>query len=105
LAVVALGGFFLLQNFGLVSWDFNWWTFFLLIPAGAILMDVWQKYKDNGERLTQELRSKIVAAAGMLLVAFLFLTGLEWDRYWPLFLILGGVAILLNTIGSSAPSA
>ncbi|MBN1311191.1 MAG: hypothetical protein JXB30_07210 [Anaerolineae bacterium] len=101
IVVIALGGFFLLKNFGLVHWDFNWWAFFLLIPAGGILMNVWQEYQRNGGQLNRELRSKLVGGAGILLVAFMFLTGLDWERYWPLFLILGGVAILLTTTGSS----
>jgi peptidoglycan/LPS O-acetylase OafA/YrhL len=101
LVVVAVGGFFLLRNFGVINWDVNWWAFFLLIPAGGIFLNVWQEYKRNGEHLNRELRSKLVIAAGFLLSIFVLLTGLEWERYWPMFLILGGVALLLNALGAS----
>lgn len=100
--VIAVGGFFLLKNLGIVSWDFdlNWWALLMLIPAGGILLNVWQEYQRNDGNLTRELRNKLVAGAGILLLALFFLTGLEWDRYWPLFLILGGVALLVNVLGS-----
>ncbi|MBN1429066.1 MAG: hypothetical protein JXB07_11825 [Anaerolineae bacterium] len=101
LVVIAIGGFFLLRNFGLVDWEFNWWAFFLLIPAGGISMNVWQEYQHNGKQFTYDLRNKLVVSAIILLTAFMLLTGLDWDRYWPLFLILGGVAVLFNAIGSS----
>jgi hypothetical protein len=103
LVVVFMGGFFLLRNLGVVSWDVNWWAFFLLIPAGGIFMDVWQDYRHNGGNLTRELRSKLVAGAGILLFAFVFLTGLDWGKYWPLFLILGGVSILLTALDAPRP--
>ncbi len=98
LAVIAAGGFFLLKNFGLVNLDFNWWAFFLFIPAGGILLNVWQEYQRNGESLTRELRNKLVIGASILLVAVMLLTGLDLDRYWPLFLIIGGAAMLLNVL-------
>lgn len=103
LAILAIGGFFLLKNFGVINWDFefNWWALFLLIPVGSILQNVWQQYRRNGDKLTRELRTKLVAGAGILLVALMLLIGLDWDRYWPVFLILGGVALLLNVLGSS----
>lgn len=101
LVVIAIGGFFLLKNFGIVDWDFNWWAFFLLIPAGGILLNVWQEYQRNGENLTRDLRNKLVVGAGILLIAFMLLIGLDWELYWPMFLILGGVALLLNVLGAS----
>lgn len=101
LVVIAVGGFFLLKNFGLVNWDFNWWAFFLLIPGGIMLLNVWRAYQSNGEHFTRDLRNKLVVGVGILLVAFVLLTGLDWDLYWPLFLILGGMALLLNVLRTS----
>jgi hypothetical protein len=103
--ILAVGGFFLLKNFGIISWDFdfNWWALFLLIPAGSILQKVWREYQRNGESLNRELRTKLVAGVALLFFGFMLLTGLDWDRYWPLFMIFGGMALLLNSLRSSDP--
>jgi hypothetical protein len=99
IALVAIGGIMLVQTMGLtdrLNLDFNWWALFLLIPIGSIANSTWQTYQANGERFTREVRSKAVMAAVLSVVFAALMFDLDWERLWPVFLILGGLGILLG---------
>jgi hypothetical protein len=99
IALVAIGGIMLVQTMGLtdrLNLNFNWWALFLLIPIFSIANSTWQIYQSNGEQLTREVRSKAVMAAILSVVFAALMFDLDWSRLWPVFLILGGLGILLG---------
>lgn len=100
LALILLGGFFLLENFNILRADFNWWAFFILIPAGAVLYNAWREYQNSGEQVTRRVRTMAVGGVALAIVAFIFLLDLDWGLMWPVFLILAGLMVLLNVVGT-----
>jgi hypothetical protein len=99
LVLIGLGAFFLLQNLNImpdIDFDFNWWALFILIPIFAVANSAWQTYQANGERVNREVRSKMVGAAILSLVFLTLMFEWNWGQIWPLFLIIGGLGILLN---------
>lgn len=99
LVLIGLGTYFLLQTFNILpalGLDFNWWALFILFPIAAMANSAWQTYQANGERVNREVRSKVVGAAGLSVVFLTLMFNWNWGQIWPLFLIIGGLGILLN---------
>lgn len=87
--IIALG------VFGL--FELNTWAWLLLILAGWLAYDTWQKYEANGRVLTQLVRNRWIAAG--LLAGLGLLGSLNWWSTWPLILIIIGVALLSGFFG------
>ena len=94
--LVAVGALLMLQNFGITTFT-NWWALFILIPAAGAFGNAWNTYRANDGHLTAGARGSLIGGVIMTLVAAAFLFNLNWSLIWPLFLILAGVAALLNT--------
>ena len=96
IAIVAIGVLFLLNNLGYPI-DFlenrNWWAVFILIAAAAPLTRAYELQRARG-RFDAEIAHYVLCAAGITLVAVLFLTNADWGVWWPLFVILGGLFTL-----------
>jgi len=97
LILILIGAFFLLRNFGLLTIPLfdNWWAIFILIPAVASLLNVWRVYRHGG-RLNGEVIGSFIGSLVLFSVAMIFLLQLDWGDIWPIFLILGGLSILLR---------
>ncbi len=95
--LILVGAAFLLRNFGLFDWPLfdNWWALFILIPAIASLGNAWRSYQAQG-RLGGEVIGSLIGGLVLLCVALVFLLNLDWGAIWPIFLILGGLSILLR---------
>jgi hypothetical protein len=99
IALVVIGGIMLLQTTGIIgrlTFDFNWWALFMLIPISSIANSAWQTYKASGEQLTREVRTKFVIVTFMIMVCAALLFDLDWSRLWPIFLVLVGLGILIG---------
>ena len=96
--LIALGLIFLAQNMTGFAWG-NWWALFILIPAGFACARAWQAYQAAG-RLTREASGPFVGGLVLTTVALIFLFELSWGLLWPVFLILGGIAVLLGALGN-----
>ena len=98
LFVIALGVLFLLRNLG-VGFDFfefhNWWAWLILVAAVAPLSRAVELYRASGKFDGMVMHHLFVAGA-VIVVAALFLLDLDWGRWWPLFVILGGLAMLVR---------
>jgi hypothetical protein len=103
LIVIAIGVAFLLRNFGWVEWPLfeNWWALFILIPALASLGNAWRSYGADG-RLNGEVIGSLIGGLLLLMIALVFLLQLDWGAIWPVFLILGGLSLLLRSMFSRA---
>ncbi len=96
LLVIAVGVFFLLGNFGvdLGFLDFhNWWAWFILLAAIAPLSQALQRYRRVGTFDGVVLRS-LLSATAIAMVALMFILELSWARWWPIFVIYGGLCML-----------
>ncbi|MGH8308017.1 MAG: LiaF transmembrane domain-containing protein [Gammaproteobacteria bacterium] len=98
LVVIAIGILFLLYNLG-VGLPFmayhNWWALFILIGAIGPLSYAVQRYRNQGKMDGGVLHS-LVSAAAIVTVALFFLLELDWQTWWPLFIVYGGLWMLAN---------
>lgn len=96
LLVIAVGVFFLLGNFG-VDFAFfnfyNWWAWFILLAAIAPLSHALQRYRQVGTFDGVVLHS-LLSATAIVMVSLMFILELSWARWWPLFVIYGGLCML-----------
>ena len=92
--LVILGGLFFLQNFSTFHLV-NWWAVFILIPAAGSFATAWRRYQASG-RLTSSTRSTLFGGVIFTVVALIFLLNLDLGRWWPVFLVAAGLAVVLN---------
>jgi hypothetical protein len=92
--LIVLGVIFFLERLGHLSLE-NWWALFILIPAFGAFAAAWDGYRRTG-RLTSAVRSSIFGGLIILTVALMFLLGLRWDIYWPLFVLLPGLSAFFS---------
>jgi hypothetical protein len=103
--ILLAGLFLLLQNFGMrLPVLHNWWALFILIPTVAVLSNAYRSYRAAGGQITYYVRNQIVGGLLILAVGLIFLLGLDWGRLWPVFLIVIGLGVMLNTFGSQQNS-
>jgi phosphatidylserine synthase len=96
IVLIILGGVFLLQNltpFRVI----NWWAVFILIPAAGSFISAWRKYQQTG-RFSGGVRSSLFGGLIFTTVAAIFLLNLDLGRFWPVFVIAAGLAIMVNTL-------
>ena len=99
LLVVGVGVVFLLDNFGMrlpFYRPHNWWALFILVGAVPLLLQAVEQYQRNGGKLDRKLLCLLLSAAGPILVATMFLAELSWDLWWPLFVIYGGLWVMVG---------
>lgn len=93
LVIVIIGFVFLLRNLG-VPLPFiglhNWWALFILAAAVPMLVQAADRYRRAG-RVDRLVLHALLSAAAVILVAVMFLLDLDWAKWWPLFVIYGGV--------------
>ena len=98
LVVIGIGVFFLLDNFG---FDFpflnvqNWWAWFILLAALSPLSHALRRYRRVGT-LDNVVWHSLLSATAIVMVALIFILGLSWARWWPVFVIYGGLSMLVR---------
>ncbi len=92
--LILLGVVFLVQNYTGYALG-NWWAFFILIPAVFSFASAYETHERAG-RLTSAASRQIVGGLFLTAIAAIFLLELPWGRVWPIFLVLAGLALLLN---------
>ncbi len=98
LLVIGVGVFFLLDNFGFefpFPYFHNWWAWFILIAAISPLSIAIRRYRRTGTVDAVVLQS-LLSAAAILIVALMFILELSWARWWPIFVIYGGLCMLVR---------
>jgi hypothetical protein len=99
LVVIVVGIVFLGRNAGWFGsdWGFdNWWALFILIPAFGSFAGAWRTYAGNGNRLTGDVARTIMSGLALLAVTAIFVLELDWGKVWPVFLVIGGIGLLLG---------
>lgn len=99
LVVIAIGAFFLLRNLGIdiPFFDFaNWWAWLILAAAVVPLLRAVERYRRVGG-VDGDVLQSLLTCAVIVLVALMFILGLSWGRWWPLFVIYGGLCMLVRS--------
>ena len=94
IVLIVLGVVFLLSQNGIMVLSGNWWAIFIALPAVVMLYHAYTAYNREG-RVTSEVRKNLSGGAIVGTVAIIAATD-QWDKWWPLFLIVPGVLILLG---------
>ena len=94
--LIGIGVIFLLRNITGFSLH-NWWALFFLIPAITSFGRVVTMYQADG-RLTSRGRGALIGGLILTFIAVVFLFNLDFGSLWPVFLILGGIGLLLNAL-------
>ena len=94
--LIVLGGIFLLQNMNLLGTFDNWWALFILIPAIGAFASAWQQYRSAGGQWNSSVTGSLIGGIVLTSIAGAFL--LDWNigQLWPIFLIIGGLSVLLG---------
>ncbi len=92
--LILLGVIFLAQHFGDFSLQ-NWWALFILIPAFSAFGSAYGIWRKAG-RFNFGVWSTFYGGLFPLTVALIFLFDLDWGEYWPVFVILGGLGMLIS---------
>ena len=100
IALIIIGAIFLLRNFDVIRLGRNWWALFMLIPIAYSLSAAWRHRQKSGGKFTPAVRSSLVGAVTLAVVMTIFLFGLNWGAMWPVFLIIGGIAMIFGAWSS-----
>ena len=98
MAVITVGVILLMSNLG-VKIPFlhssNWWAWLILTAALAPLSRAFEVFRARG-KVDAEAGHSLLSAGAIILVAVMFLRDLDWQVWWPLFVILGGLFTLVR---------
>ena len=103
LAVIAVGMVFLAANFGIrlpiFGWH-NWWALFIVFGAVAPVGRAIDRYRSVGA-VDGQVAHALLSALAIVVVAMIFLLDASFARWWPVFLVIGGLSML--TAGPRRP--
>jgi hypothetical protein len=92
LALILVGGLFLLDSFNLVNINLvNWWAVFILIPGLSMTIKGWRRYQEDQSTSS---RNSGMWGMALILMAFAFLFNISWNLIFPAFLIGAGAYLL-----------
>lgn len=92
--IVAGAALLLGRGFG-VHLD-NWWALFILIPAVASVGTAYRAYQANGGVLDRGVTGPALTGGILVLVAAVFLFGLDWGLMGAVIIILVGAGMLVR---------
>jgi hypothetical protein len=95
LVLIGLGVLFLLTNLTGYRLD-NWWALFILIPAINNFSAAVNQYRHAGS-VDRHARSHLFWGFFFVLLSSAFLFNVDFGLFWPAFIILAGLGMLLNT--------
>lgn len=92
IVLIGLGVIFLVQNY-LGQEIHNWWALFLLIP---VFFTLERAYANRQAGRTAEAIGQLTGGLVLVALIVIFLLDLPLRQLWPIFLIIGGVSLLLS---------
>jgi hypothetical protein len=97
LAFIAGGAIVLLNQSGLISFQLNWWAFFILIPAVGSFSNAYNRYRATNNLF--DMSVMMPALIGLIMIGWMFnLLGgngwsFNWNLLWPIMLIIIGLGM------------
>jgi hypothetical protein len=100
LAFIAGGAIVLLNQSGLVSFELNWWAFFILIPAIGSLSSAYNRYRATSNLFDMSVMMPALIGLFMIGLMFNLLSGngwnFNWNLLWPIMLIIIGLCMIFG---------
>ncbi len=96
--LIVIGVVFLIKNAGWTGdWTFNnWWALFILIPAIGSFGNAWSSYASAGRRFTAAVGRSLMFGVLFVAITVIFLLQLNWDKVWPVILIIVGLGLVFG---------
>ena len=100
LAFIAGGALVLLNQTGLLSFEFNWWALFILFPAVGSFGSAYNRYRATNNLFDMSVMMPALIGLFMIGLMFNLLSGngwnFNWNLYWPLILIIIGLGMIFG---------
>jgi hypothetical protein len=95
--VILIGMIFLANNFGIdfpfFGWH-NWWALFILVGAASPAARAFDRYRSVGT-IDAQVAHSMFSALAIVTVALIFLLDASFATWWPIFLVIGGLSMLV----------
>jgi len=100
LAFIGGGALILLNQSGLVSFEFNWWALFIVIPAIGSFSSAYNRYRATNNLFEMGVMMPVLIGLIMLGLMFNLLGGNGWNFNWsllfPVMLIIIGLGMIFG---------
>jgi len=100
LAFIAGGAILLLNQSGLLSFELNWWAFFILIPAIGSFSNAYNRYRSTNNLFDTSVMMPALIGLFMIGLMFNLLGGngwnFNWNLLWPSMLIIIGLGMIFG---------
>ena len=100
LAFIAGGVIVLLNQSGLLSLEFNWWAFFIVIPAIGSFRNAYNRYRATNNLFDMGVMMPALIGLFMIGLMFNLLSGngwnFNWNLLWPLMFIILGLGMIFG---------
>jgi uncharacterized protein YqgC (DUF456 family) len=96
LVMIFLGLLFLLWNFDFLEIGHRWWALFFLIPISFMTADMLHRRRNPSQQGTGASRGSLIGIVTLSSLMVIFLFDMRWSVVWPIFIIIGGLSVLLS---------
>ena len=100
LAFIAGGAVVLLNQSGMLSFELNWWAFFILIPAIGSFSNAYHRYRATNNLFDMSVMMPVLIGLFMIGLMFNLLIGngwnFNWNFLWPIMLIIIGLGMVFG---------
>lgn len=86
--LILLGTLFFVQSQGGIAED-SWWQYFLIGLGAIFIIDA---LIHQARKIAYGVTGRLIAGGVLIVIGLSFVNG--WDNWWPIVLIVAGVAIL-----------
>ena len=100
LAFIAGGVTVLLNQSGLLSFDFNWWAFFIVMPAIGSFRNAYDRYRATNNLFDMGVMMPALIGLFMIGLMYNLLSGngwnFNWNLLWPLMFMVIGLGMIFG---------
>jgi hypothetical protein len=96
IVLITIGVIFLLGNCNVIEIGERWWSLFFLIPISFMVSDIWRRRQNNQGKIPAAARGSFIGLIVLSVVMFAFLLELDWGVIWPVFIIIGGLSLIMS---------
>jgi len=100
LAFIVGGAIVLLNQTGLLSFEFNWWALFIIFPAVGSFSNAYRRYRATNNLFDMSVMMPALIGLFMLALAYNLLSGngwnFNWSLFWPFMFIIIGLGMIFG---------